>query len=207
MIEKVKPEAVQERTDANGHLKIDFEAAEHAMRQFLHAMGEDVDREGIIDTPRRVTKAMIELMSGRLEDVGEILSRRFKQETDSPVMLRDIELFSLCEHHLLPFIGKVHIAYLPGDGHVVGLSKLARLVDAYAKRPQIQEQLTNQIADALMEHLEPKGVLVWIESEHMCMKMRGIKKCNPVMQTIAARGLYEYDREARKELLGMLRGT
>ncbi|QQE10337.1 GTP cyclohydrolase I FolE [Planctomycetota bacterium] len=184
---------------------VDFEAAEHAMQQFLIALGEDVEREGLADTPRRVAKAMIELMSGRTEDVGEILSRRFKQETDSPVMLRDIELFSLCEHHLLPFIGKVHIAYLPGDGYVVGLSKLARLVDAFAKRPQIQEQLTNQIADSLVEHLSPKGVLVWVEAEHMCMKMRGVKKCNPVMQTIASRGLYRDDRGAREELLAMLR--
>lgn len=185
---------------------VDFAAAEDAVRKLLKALGEDPSREGLLDTPKRVAKALAEMTSGRWEDPAVILSRTFEQECSEAVMLRDIEFNSLCEHHFLPFTGKAHVAYLPGNGRVVGLSKLARLVNTFAKRPQLQEQMTNQIADALSQHLDAKGVAVIVEGEHMCMKLRGVAKNGATMQTMALRGVYQQDREMRKEIIQLLRG-
>jgi GTP cyclohydrolase I len=183
---------------------VDLDAAADAVRNLLLALGEDPDREGLRDTPRRVAKAMNELMAGRFEDPGVHLKRAFAQRSDEVIMLKNIELFSMCEHHLLPFIGKAHVAYLPSDGQVVGLSKLARLVDVYAKRPQLQERLTNQVADALIEHINPLGAAVIVQAEHMCMKMRGVCKHEPVMHTFALRGVFKDNPEMRTEILTML---
>lgn len=185
---------------------IDLSAAERAVRDLLLALGEDPRREGMQDTPRRVARAMAEMLSGRHLDPRETLARTFAHTSSGPVILRDIEFASLCEHHLLPFLGKAHVAYLPGEDRVVGLSKLARLVDVYAKRPQMQERMTQEIADALMEHLGAKGAAVIVEGEHMCMKIRGVAKRQPVMKTITLRGIYEMNPDLRREILGLLEG-
>lgn len=184
--------------------QVDFPAAERAVRALLVALGEDPDREGLVDTPRRVAKALAELTAGRFQDAATHLARQFQDNHDDAVILKDIELYSLCEHHFLPFIGRVHIAYLPGHGRVVGLSKLARVVDVFAKRPQMQERLTNQIADALVAHLDPRGVVVLVRAEHMCMKMRGVNKQQPQMMTYAMRGEYREDNAKRAEILALL---
>jgi GTP cyclohydrolase I len=183
---------------------VDLLAAEHAVRQLLTALGEDPGREGLRDTPRRVARAMAQLMAGRGEDPAIHLRRQFTQACDEVVILRDIEFFSLCEHHLLPFIGKAHIAYLPGNGKVVGLSKLARVVDVFARRPQLQEQMTTQIADALQQHAGARGVAVVVEAEHMCMKMRGACKHDARMQTFALRGVLRDQPAMRTEILSLL---
>lgn len=183
---------------------VDLDAAARAVRDLLVALGENPAREGLLDTPRRVARSMAELMRGRFEDPAVHLGRTFEQRCDQPIVLRDIEMFSLCEHHLLPFIGRVHIAYLPGDGRVVGLSKLARLVEVYARRPQLQERLTDQIADALQQHLGPRGIAVVVQAEHMCMKMRGVAKAHPTMLTFAYRGIYHHDPAARLEIFNIL---
>ncbi|MCC5829667.1 MAG: GTP cyclohydrolase I FolE [Phycisphaeraceae bacterium] len=199
-------EAAVRAPDEASPSRIDLPAAERAVRSLLEALGEDPRREGLLDTPRRVAKALSEMTAGRFEDPAVILSRTFEQECDQPVILRDIAFNSLCEHHLLPFTGKAHVAYLPGDGRVVGLSKLARLVDTFARRPQLQEQMTNQIADALATHLHAKAVAVIVEGEHMCMKLRGVAKNGATMRTLAMRGDYQLDRDARMEILSLLRG-
>ena len=157
---------------------IDLERAEMAVRNLLVALGEDPDREGLTDTPRRVAKMYRELFAGIAADPAVHLKRVFHEQYDEVVLLRDIDFHSLCEHHLLPFHGKAHVAYLP-NGKVVGLSKLARTVDAFARRPQVQERMTCQIADALMEHLAPKGVVVVVEAEHLCMKMHAAPRSTP----------------------------
>ena len=187
--------------DENESPVVNLEAAELAVRQLLVALGEDPDRDGLLDTPRRVAKAMVEVMGGRAEDPAVHLGRTFEQHCDELVLLKDIELFSLCEHHLMPFIGKAHVAYLPAGGQVVGLSKLARVVEVFARRPQLQERLTHQIADAIERHLQPKGVAVVVQAEHMCMKMRGVCKHEPVMHTFALRGLFKADPTWRSEVL------
>ena len=186
--------------------EIDLPRAQAAVRELLLALGEDPDREGLADTPRRVAKMYRELFAGMHVDPAEHLGRTFAESYDEIVVLRNINFSSLCEHHLLPFIGKAHIAYLPSD-RVVGLSKLARTVDAFAKRPQVQERLTGQIADALMTHLDARGALVVIESEHMCMKVRGVQKAASVMVTSAARGIYRSDATARADAMSLLRGA
>lgn len=184
--------------------QVDLAGAEAAVRDLLVALGEDPARDGLRDTPRRVAWAMAELLAGRFEDPARHLDRVFEQAGDDLIVLRDIEFFSVCEHHLMPFLGRVHIAYLPNGGEVVGLSKLARLVEVYARRPQLQERLTNEIADALDEHLAPRGVAVVVEGEHMCMKMRGVGKVEPVMQTFALRGGLRDEVERRSEVLSIL---
>lgn len=186
--------------------EVDLEAAENAARNLLIALGEDVTSDGMADTPRRVAKSFAEMMSGRSADPAAILARRFQQESEEVVILRDITFHSLCEHHLLPFVGKAHVAYLPGNGEVVGLSKLARLVEAFARRPQIQERMTNQIADALAEHLHAAGAAVVIEAEHYCMKMRGVCQHGSTMQTSALRGCFVEHGPMRAEILSMLTG-
>lgn len=183
----------------------DQKRAEYAVRELLIAVGEDPNREGLMETPRRVAKMYKELFSGVQSDAAEHLRRTFKEPYDEIVLLRDINFSSLCEHHLLPFLGKAHVAYLPKD-RVVGLSKLARTVDAFARRPQVQERLTAQIADAIMQHLKPHGALVVIESEHLCMKVRGVNQPNSVMVTSAVRGIFKTDSAARSEALALIKG-
>jgi GTP cyclohydrolase I len=188
---------------------VDHDRIARAVREILVAVGEDPDREGLLDTPARVARAYAETFAGLREDAGEHLARTFDHEAsgDDVVMLRNIEFASLCEHHLAPFLGRAHVAYLPSGGKVTGLSKLARTVDVFARRPQLQERLTSQIADALVEHLQPRGVAVLIEGEHLCMRVRGAKKADAKMVTTAMRGVYTEDRELRREVLALLRGT
>ena len=171
---------------------MDKKKIEAAVRMILEAIGEDPDREGLVATPGRIGRMCEEIFGGNDEEVKEHLSKTFSTPGSELVLEKDIPFYSMCEHHLLPFLGEVHIAYI-SDGKVVGLSKLARTVDAFAKRAQIQEKLTEQIADAVMENLQPKGVLVIIEAEHMCMSMRGIKKPGTKTMTYIARGVFEED--------------
>ncbi len=184
--------------------KVDLPRIERAVREILLAIGEDPERDGLLDTPQRVARAYADLTAGLRTDPGKALSRVFEEPGDGLVLVRDIEFYSLCEHHLLPFHGSVHVAYLPADGKVVGLSKLARTVDTFARRPQVQERLTNQVADALMEHLRPRGAAVWIEGEHLCMKMRGVAKRDPSMTSVAYRGELATNAEMRQETLEMV---
>ena len=167
---------------------VNTDVIERAVRDILLAIGDDPDRDGLADTPRRVAKAYAELFKGLRESPARHLGRVFEQEHNDVILVRDIEFHSLCEHHLLPFTGHAHVAYLPADGQVVGLSKIARTVDVFARRPQVQERLTNQIADAIDEYLQPRGVAVLIEAEHFCMKMRGVNKSDSVMMTSTLRG-------------------
>ena len=168
--------------------KVDIPRIERAVREILIAVGEDPDREGLIKTPNRVARAYGELMAGLQDDPKRHLKTVFTENYDEVVLLRDIEFHSLCEHHLLPFTGRAHVAYLP-DGKVVGLSKLARLVEGFARRPQVQERLTTQIADAMVKILEARGVIVVIEAEHLCMTMRGVRKAGARTITSAVRGM------------------
>ncbi len=183
---------------------IDFDRIERAIREILVAIGEDPDRDGLSETPRRVAKSYAELFKGLRETPTKHLGRVFEQEHNDVILVRDIEFYSLCEHHLLPFTGKAHVAYLPGKGQVVGLSKIARTVDVFARRPQVQERLTNQIADAIDEHLQPKAVAVVIEAEHFCMKMRGVKKSCSTMVTSTVRGVFREDRAQGSEVLNLI---
>lgn len=187
-----------------GPSPVDQERIRRAVRELLAAIGEDPDRDGLLDTPARVARAYSELFGGLHEDAATHLERTFEQDSEDVVSLRDIEFSSVCEHHLLPVFGRAHVAYLPSQRRVVGLSKLARTVDVFARRPQLQERMTAQIADALMQHLEPQGSLVVVEAEHMCMKMRGVRKTQPVMTTIAHRGVFTADRGLRQEVLSLL---
>lgn len=182
-----------------------YKKIEEAVRLFLEGIGEDPEREGLIDTPGRIARMCEELYGGMDADVSEHLSRTFSVDSSEMVIERDITFYSTCEHHILPFFGKAHIAYVP-DGKVVGLSKLARTVEVFARRLQLQEQLTGQIADALMEFMQPKGALVMIEAEHMCMTMRGIKKPGSRTVTIARRGVFESDPELEERFFRMMGG-
>jgi GTP cyclohydrolase I len=168
---------------------MDYEKIKKAIGLLLEGIGEDANREGLVETPDRIARMYQEIYGGMNEDAGEHLAKTFTVDTDEIVVERDITFYSTCEHHLLPFYGKAHIAYIP-DGKVVGLSKLARTVEVFSRRLQVQEQLTGQIADALMEHLNPKGALVMLEAEHMCMTMRGIKKPGSQTVTVARRGVF-----------------
>jgi len=192
-----------EKTATPHRLPFDLERIRGAVREILVAIGEDPDREGLVDTPSRVAKAYGEIFGGLREDAGTHLARTFEQDSEDVVMLRDIEFSSVCEHHLLPVFGRAHVAYKPSKGRVVGLSKLARTVEVFARRPQLQERMTAQVADALMEHLGPAGALVVVEAEHMCMKMRGVRKTEPVMCTVAHRGVFSDDWKLRQEVLSM----
>lgn len=168
---------------------IDDAAIRTAVRMYLKAIGEDPDRDGLLDTPDRIARASHELFAGLHGNPQQVLEKRFPVDTDEMVLVRDIELYSVCEHHLLPFHGVAHVGYIPSHGAVVGLSKLARLVDVYARRPQVQERLTQQIADALMEYADARGVIVVTECEHLCMSMRGVKKSQARTTTSAVRGI------------------
>ncbi|GAA1053844.1 MULTISPECIES: GTP cyclohydrolase I FolE [Dietzia] len=186
----------------------DAERAEAAVRELLIAVGEDPEREGLLDTPARVARAYREVFAGLYTDPADVLSKTFDEDHRELVLVRDIPIYSTCEHHLVPFHGVAHIGYIPGrSGAVTGLSKLARLVDLYAKRPQVQERLTGQVADALVDRLQPTGVLVVIECEHLCMSMRGIRKAGSVTTTSAVRGSMRSNASTRAEALGLLRGT
>lgn len=174
-----------------------------AVRMLLEGMGEDSSREGLLETPDRVARMYEELLGGMEADAGEHLAKVFPVESSEMVLVKDIDFQSMCEHHLMPFYGKAHVAYIP-DGRVTGLSKVARTVEVYARRLQIQERMTGQIADAVMEHLAPKGVMVVLEAEHMCMTMRGIKKPGSKTVTLAARGVFESDAALRERFFQML---
>lgn len=188
---------------ANG---VDVPRIERAVREILLAIGENPDREGLVRTPNRVARAYVELMSGLKINPRDHLRTVFHEKYQEVVLLRDIEFHSLCEHHLLPFTGRAHVAYLP-DGKVVGLSKLARLVDGYARRPQVQERLTTQIADALMEELNPIGAACVIEAVHTCMTIRGVKKHGSTMVTSELRGIFKKNPASRAEILSLMYGT
>jgi len=182
---------------------VDIPRIEKAVREILLAVGENPEREGLIKTPNRVARAYSELMAGLQDDPRRHLKTVFRERYDEVVLLRDIEFHSLCEHHLLPFTGRAHVAYLP-DGKVVGLSKLARLVEGYARRPQVQERLTTQIADALMEELNPIGAACVIEATHTCMTIRGAKKHGSTMVTSALRGIFKENASSRSEILALM---
>ncbi len=184
---------------------VDGPRIERAVREILLAVGEDPDREGLRKTPHRVARAYAELMAGLRTEPREHLRTVFYERCDEVVLLRDIQFHSLCEHHLLPFVGRAHVAYLP-DGKVVGLSKLARLVDGFARRPQVQERLTSQVADALMAELSPKGAACVIEASHTCMTIRGVHKPGSTMVTSALRGLFKKDARTRGEVLSLIHG-
>ena len=178
---------------------------EEAVRLILEAIGEDPNREGLIDTPKRVAKMYEEVFSGMHQDPKEYFKTVFGEDHEELVLVKDIPFYSMCEHHLVPFFGKAHIAYIPRNGRVTGLSKLARAVEAVAKRPQLQERITSNIADSIMETLEPHGVMVVIEAEHMCMTMRGVKKPGSKTVTSAVRGTFLQDSASRAEVLSLIK--
>src|SRR6478672_10016332 len=183
----------------------DFSRAEAAVRELLIAIGEDPEREGLRDTPGRVARAYAELTAGLRQVPEDVLTTTFDIGHDEMVLVRDIELWSMCEHHLVPFTGVAHVGYIPAEsGKITGLSKLARLVDVFAKRPQVQERLTTQVADALMEILEPRGVIVVIEAEHLCMTMRGVRKAGARTITSAVRGSFLTDQATRAEAMALI---
>ena len=198
--------------DVNDHhaavpAEIDQSRIEAAVREILAAIGEDPNRDGLLDTPARVARMYAEICGGLHEDPTRHLETSFEAGHDEMVMVRDIPLYSLCEHHLAPFIGTAHVAYIPNeDGRVTGLSKFARLIDGYARRPQVQERLTSQIADALEASLEPKGVMVVIEAEHLCMAMRGVRKAGTSTVTSAVRGLFRTNVATRQEAMRFVHG-
>jgi len=185
---------------------IDLERAERAVREILLAIGEDPEREGLRDTPARVARSYAEIFAGMAQRPEDVLTTTFELGHDELILVRDIEVYSTCEHHLVPFHGVAHVGYIPGrDGRVTGLSKLARLVDVYARRPQVQERMTSQIADALIEHLKPLGVLVVIECEHLCMSMRGVRRPGSRTITSAVRGQLR-DPATRAEAMALVLG-
>ena len=183
---------------------IDKDKVMAAVRMFLEAIGEDPDREGLTETPERVARMCEDVYGGLQEDPQEHLSKQFSAPDSELVIEKDIVFYSTCEHHLLPFFGKVHVAYIP-NGKVAGLSKIPRTVEVFARRPQIQEQMTVQIADAIEQHLSPLGVMVMIEAEHICMTMRGVKKPGVVTSTIATRGAFKDDIERQRLFLDTIR--
>jgi GTP cyclohydrolase I len=178
---------------------------EEAVRLILEAIGEDPNREGLLDTPKRVAKMYEEVFSGINEDPKQHFETIFSEDHEELVLVKDIPFYSMCEHHLVPFFGKAHVAYIPQNGRVTGLSKLARAVEAVAKRPQLQERITSTIADSIMEKLDPHGVMVVIEAEHMCMTMRGVKKPGSKTVTTAVRGVLADDAIARSEVLSLIK--
>ena len=184
---------------------IDTGRIERAVREILLAIGEDPDRDGLAETPARVARAYAEQFSGLAQRPEDVLATVFDADHDELILVRDIEIYSTCEHHLVPFFGRAHVAYIPNEkGQITGLSKLARLVDIYARRPQVQERMTSQIADALMSVLEPRGALVVIEAEHLCMSMRGVRKPGAKTVTSAVRGSMRDSDRTRAEAMSLL---
>jgi len=187
--------------------KFDPERVEAAVRELLIAVGEDPEREGLHRTPRRVAQAYAEQFAGLYMDPSDVLETTFDENHEEMVLVKDIEMYSTCEHHLVPFHGAAHVGYIPNsDGRITGLSKLARLVDLFAKRPQVQERLTSQIADALVHRLEPRGAIVVIEAEHLCMSMRGIRKPGARTVTSAVRGMFQTSSSTRAEAMSLILG-
>lgn len=185
--------------------EFDQPRAEAAVRELLIAVGEDPDRQGLVDTPARVARAYREMFAGLYTDPDDVLNTTFDEQHEEMVLVKDIPMYSTCEHHLVAFHGVAHVGYIPGvDGRVTGLSKLARVVDLYAKRPQVQERLTGQVADALMRKLDPRGVIVIMEAEHLCMAMRGVRKPGATTTTSAVRGQFKTDKASRAEALDLI---
>ena len=177
------------------------------VRLILEGIGEDPEREGLVDTPRRVADMYEEIFAGLEQDASEHFRVTFNEDHQEMVLVRDIPLYSVCEHHLVPFMGQAHVAYVPGKhGRICGLSKLARVIDVFAKRPQVQERLTSQIADTIVEDLDPAGVLVVIEAEHLCMSMRGVQKPGHTTTTSAVRGMFERNAATRAEAMSLIKG-
>ena len=184
---------------------VDKGRIEKAVREIIEAIGEDPDRDGLQRTPMRIAEMYDEIFHGLHDDPSKHLTVTFEADHDEMVMVRDIAVHSVCEHHLVPFAGRAHVAYIPGDdGRITGLSKIARLVDGYARRPQVQERLTTQIADALVEVLKPDGVFVMVEAEHFCMSMRGVKKPGSLTITSAVRGLFKSNAATRAEAMSLI---
>lgn len=184
---------------------MDKERIQNAVREILLAVGEDPDREGLLETPQRVANMYEEIFAGLTEDPKQHIKLFNEQSNDEMVIVKDIPFYSMCEHHLLPFFGKAHIGYIPSDNKIIGLSKLARIVDNFAKKPQVQERLTSDIADFLNDNLQPKGVAVIMEAEHMCMTMRGARAAGSKTQTSALRGIMRTDAKTRAEVLSLLK--
>ena len=186
---------------------MDKERIQNAVREILIAVGEDPDREGLLETPKRVANMYEEIFAGLTEDPKQHIKLFNEQSNDEMVIVKDIPFYSMCEHHLLPFFGKAHIGYIPSDNKIIGLSKLARIVDNFAKKPQVQERLTSDIADFLNDNLQPKGVAVIMEAEHMCMTMRGARAAGSKTQTSALRGIMRTDAKTRAEVLSLIKKT
>ena len=187
---------------------MDRDKIESGVRLILEGIGEDATREGLRDTPRRVADMYAEIFRGLSQDAAEHFCVTFNEGHQEMVLVRDIPLYSVCEHHLLPFLGRAHVAYIPGKhGRICGLSKIARVVDVFARRPQVQERMTSQIADTLLEHLDPTGVLVVIEAEHLCMSMRGVQKPGAITTTSAVRGIFERNAATRAEAMSLIKGA
>ena len=186
---------------------MDTKRIEAAVREILIAIGEDPDREGLVETPSRVANMYAEIFSGIEDNATQHLKIFNESKNEELVIVRDIPLFSMCEHHLIPFMGKAHIAYIPYDGKIIGLSKLARIVECFSKRPQLQERLTAQIADFIYDGLKPQGVAVVIEAEHLCMTMRGARAAGSETQTSALRGTMRSDAKTRAEVMSLLNGS
>jgi GTP cyclohydrolase IA len=186
---------------------VDLARAEAAVRELLYAIGEDPERDGLKETPVRVARAYREIFGGLSIDPDQVLETTFDAGHDELVLVKDIPLYSTCEHHLLPWHGRAAVGYIPGvDGRITGLSKLARLVDLYARRPQVQERLTSQVADAIMSRLDPRGVIVVVEAEHLCMAMRGVRKPGAMTVTSAVRGMFQADPRTRAEAMSLVLG-
>jgi GTP cyclohydrolase I len=194
--------------DAGDHAGgVDLERAAAAVRELLIAIGEDPEREGLKATPARVARAYAEIFAGLFVDPSEVLLTTFDEQHDELVLVKDIPVYSVCEHHLVPWHGTAAVGYIPGtSGRITGLSKLARVVDLYARRPQVQERLTTQVADAVLQRLEPRGVIVVVQAEHLCMAMRGVRKPGAVTMTSAVRGIFQDDQRTRAEALSLILG-
>lgn len=187
-------------------MAVDHVKIKEAVRMILEAIGEDPDREGLLDTPARVARMYEEVFEGLHINPDEYFSVIFSEDHEEIVLVKDIPFFSMCEHHLVPFFGKAHVGYIPRNGRVTGLSKLARAVEAVTKRPQLQERITTTVADSIVRTLEPHGVVVVVEAEHMCMTMRGVKKPGSKTVTSAVRGIFENDASARAEVFSLIKG-
>jgi GTP cyclohydrolase IA len=211
MVAELRPDepgqATAPHSAAGEASSFDGPRVERAVRELLLAIGEDPARPGLLETPYRVARAYEEMFAGLRADPSAVLARTFDECHDEMVIVKDIEVYSVCEHHLLPFHGVAHVGYIPNEsGHITGLSKLARLVDVYARRPQVQERLTSQVADALDDRLSPRGVIVVIEAEHLCMSMRGVRKPGSRTVTSAVRGAFKTSPSTRSEAMSLILG-
>jgi GTP cyclohydrolase IA len=213
MVAELRPDgsvhagATSQTPGPSGSSTFDAGRVERAVRELLLAIGDDPDRQGLVDTPARVARAYEEMFSGLQSDPTEVLAQLFDESHDELILVKDIAVYSVCEHHLLPFHGVAHVGYIPNEsGHITGLSKLARLVDVFARRPQVQERLTSQVADALNERLSPRGVIVVVEAEHLCMSMRGVRKPGSRTVTSAVRGGFRDSPSTRAEAMSLILG-